>query len=77
VSPSSPKTILSEGQITPSDRLVIELIESIETPPVVLLHWPAAPSVADPLRFPAVANAIMTILAGAIARLSQIRPGEL
>ena len=71
------KILLAEGQITPSDRLVIELVEALETPPVVLLRWPAAPSVADPLRFPAVANAIMAILAGAVARLSQISSGEL
>jgi hypothetical protein len=71
------KILLAEGQLTPSDRLVIELVEALETPPVVLLRWPAAPSVADPLRFPVVANAIMTVLAGAAARLSQISSGEL
>ena len=71
------KILLAEGQITPTDRLVIELVESIETAPLVLLRWPAAPSVVDPLRFPAVANAIMAILAGAVARLSQISSGEL
>jgi hypothetical protein len=71
------KILLAEGRITPSDRLLIELVEALETPPAILLHWPAAPSVADPLRFPAVANAIMAILAGAVARLSQISSGEL
>jgi hypothetical protein len=72
----SKSTILASGRVTPSDRLVIELVEALETPPAILLHWPEAPSVADPLRFPTVANAIMTILAGAVARLSQIRSGE-
>jgi len=67
------KILLAEGQITPTDRLVIQLVESIENP----ARGAAAPSVADPLRFPAVANAIMAILAGAVARLSQISSGEL
>jgi hypothetical protein len=71
------KILLAESRITPSDRLVIELVEALETPPAILLHWPAAPSIADPPEVPAVANAIMIILAGAVARLSQISSGEL
>jgi hypothetical protein len=62
---------------TPSDSLVIELVESLETPPVILLRRPAQPSVADPLRFFVTANAIMSVVAGVVARLSQITSGEL
>jgi hypothetical protein len=44
------KILLAEGLITPTDRLVIELVESIETALVILLRWPAA--IADPLGSP-------------------------
>jgi hypothetical protein len=35
-----------------SDTLVIELIEANETPAVVIIRWPAKPSVLHPRRFP-------------------------
>jgi hypothetical protein len=71
------KILLAEGQITGGDTLSVELVEAVETPPAVLLHWPRQPSAADPLRFPAVANAVMSILAAAVARLSEIRSAQL
>ena len=55
------KIQLVEGQITPSDSLVIELIESIDTSPAVLLRWPGGPFFTQPHRLPAVANQIMAI----------------
>ena len=66
------KILLAEGQITPSDSLVIELIESIDTPPAVLLRWPGGPFFTQPHRLPAVANQIMAIMAAAIARLATV-----
>jgi hypothetical protein len=73
----SKSTILAEGWITRSDRLVIELSESIEAPAAVLLIWPPQASVTDPLRFPATANAIMAIMGAAAAKLAVIRADEL
>jgi hypothetical protein len=66
-------TELARGQLTAADVLVIELADVSETPPAVLLRWPPQPSVVDPIRFPAVANAVMAVLAAAVARLSAIR----
>ena len=63
-------TELAAGKITAADTLVVELVEATETPAVVLLRWPGQPSVADPDRFPAVANAVMAVLAEAAARLA-------
>ena len=71
------KILLAEGQITGADTLSIELVEAVETPPAVLLHWPAAASITDPTRLPVTANAIMQVLAAAIARLAAVRPPRL
>ena len=30
----------------------VELMQAIETPPAILIRWPAAPTVTDPRRFP-------------------------
>jgi hypothetical protein len=68
------KILLAEGQITAADRLRVELLEPLESPPVVLLHWPPEASITDPTRLPVTANAIMQIMAAAIARLAAIRP---
>jgi len=69
--------ILARGYVTKADELTVELIEPATAPPAVLLRWPAQPSVTEPIRFPATANAIMSILAAAVARLSEIRSAQL
>jgi hypothetical protein len=66
----SKTTMLASGQITVADKFTIELVESIETLPVVLLRWPGQPSVIQPHRFPAVADQVRAIMAAAIARLA-------
>ena len=72
------KTItLAFGQITAADILTIELMQAVETPPVVLLHWPGAPSVCDPVRFGATGTAIVAILAEARVALAKAMAGEL
>jgi hypothetical protein len=35
----------------------VELMQAIETPPAILIRWPAAPTVTDLRRFPAAALA--------------------
>jgi hypothetical protein len=71
------KILLAEGQITRTDTLSIELVEPADAPPVLLLRWPPQPSVTDSTRLPVTANAIMQVLAAAIARLAAIRPAGL
>ena len=45
-------TPLATAQITAADTLTIELVEANETPAVVIVRWPAKPSVLHPHRFP-------------------------
>ena len=72
----SKTTILASGQITPNDALVVELREPEEFPASILIIWPQAPSVVDPRRFGATANAVARIMATAITKLAQIRANE-
>ena len=66
-------TPLASGQVTAADTLSVELVETIETPTVVLLRWPAAPSVTDPDKFPTVAGTVVAVLAEARAALAKIK----
>ena len=65
-------SILASGPINASDELVVVLVETEETPPVVLVHWPAAPTVATPVRFGAVALAAIAVLDKAMVRLAEL-----
>jgi hypothetical protein len=66
-------TELSSGAITATDHITIELVEADETPAVVIVRWPAKPSVFHPRRFPAGANAAAGVFAAAIVKLAHIR----
>jgi hypothetical protein len=70
-------TILADGAITTADRLVIELVRAIETPDAILLCWPAAPTVTNPRKFGATANAVVAIMAEARAKLATIKAAEM
>jgi hypothetical protein len=63
----------ASGQVTAADTLSVELVETIEPPTVVLLRWPAAPSVTDPDKFPTAARAVVSVLAEARAALAKIK----
>ena len=69
----SKTTILASGQITPTDALRVELREPDEFPASILIIWPQAPSVVDPRRFGATANAVARLMATAITKLAEIR----
>jgi hypothetical protein len=66
-----PKLVLARGTITNTDELIIILNEPDNEPAAVLIHRPAAPSVALPAAFPATASKITTIVASAAVRLAQ------
>jgi hypothetical protein len=66
-------TELASGQITAVAAITIELIEANETPAVVIVRWPAKPSVLHPHRVPAVADVAARTFATAVVRLAQIR----
>jgi hypothetical protein len=72
----SKTTTLASGQITPTDTLLVELREPDELPASILITWPQAPSVVDPHRFGATANAFARLMATAITTLAQIRAYE-
>jgi hypothetical protein len=71
VIPSS-RIELAASQITPSgDTLRVELIKPAESPPAVLIIWPAAPSVtnSDPRGLASVGASVVRVLAEAQAQL--------
>ena len=51
------RTDLAAGPINGSDRLHIELIQPTDTPPIVVVTWPAKPTVCTPAGYPAAAAA--------------------
>jgi hypothetical protein len=69
----SKTTTLASGQITATDALRVELREPEEFPASILIIWPQAPSVVDPRRFSATANAVARLMATAITKLAEIR----
>ena len=72
----SKTTTLASGQITPTDMLLVELQEPTDFPPSIMITWPQVPSVVDPRRFGATANAVARLMATAITTLAQIRAYE-
>jgi hypothetical protein len=73
VPPSSRITELASGAITATDAITIELVEADETPAVVIIRWPAKPTVLHPRRFPSGANTAAGVFAAAVVRLAQLR----
>jgi hypothetical protein len=69
-------TELASGQITAVDSLTIELVEADETPAVVIIRWPAKPSVLHPRRFPDVAAIVVRLFADAHTALARIKAGR-
>jgi hypothetical protein len=51
----------------------VELIETDETPAVVIVRWPAKPTVIHPHRFPSAADSAARTFASAVVRLAQIK----
>jgi hypothetical protein len=69
----SKTTILANGKITPTDALRVELQEPDEFPATILIIWPHAPSMIDPRRLGATANAVARLMATATITLAQMR----
>jgi hypothetical protein len=66
-------TELASSQINASDTLAIELVEADETPAVVIIRWPAKPTVCHPRRFPEVAATIARLFATSATELARIK----
>ena len=67
------RVVLAEGSISPSDRLVVELVTPPDAPQMILVRWPTQPTVVQPRRFGDVASAAMRILASASTELSRTK----
>ena len=66
-------TELASGAITAADSITIELVEADETPAVVIIRWPAKPSVIHPHRFPEIAALVARLFAEAHTTLARIK----
>jgi hypothetical protein len=69
----SKTTTLASGKVTPTDKLLVELLEPEEFPASILITWPQTPSAIDPRKFDATANAVARLMATAITKLANIR----
>jgi hypothetical protein len=67
------RTELSSGELNGSGRLLIELIEPLDSPPVVAITWPPKHTISSVSNFDQVVASAMRLLANASVRLSQIR----
>jgi hypothetical protein len=72
VNPSS-RTDLASGSINGSDRLVIELIEPVDSPPFVAVNWPTAATITTPAGYDQVAATAMRLLSAAVVELAALR----
>jgi hypothetical protein len=66
-------TELASGQINGRDQITIELTETADTPAVVIVTWPAKPTVLHPHRFPTDADVCARTFAAAAVRLTAIK----
>jgi hypothetical protein len=69
-------TPLASNQITATDTITIELIEADENPAVVIVSWPAKPTLLHPRRFPDAAATITRLFAEAHTVLAAIKAGR-
>jgi hypothetical protein len=55
------------------DTIIVQLIETDETPAVVIVRWPTKPSVIHPHRFPSTADIVTRTFAAAAVRLAAMK----
>ena len=71
-------TELASGHITNHDEITVILIEPTDgTPPLVRVHWPLHPTTAAATHYPAVAAAIVRIIAESATALARHKAGGL
>ena len=73
----SKTTTLATGRISGAEIITVQLVEPVDAPTVIMIRWPGQPSVSDPRRLSVIANAVMSIMAEAIAKLAERRAAEL
>jgi hypothetical protein len=71
-------TPLASGAITNHDEITVILIEPSDgTPPLVRVHWPLRRTTAAATHYPAVAAAIVRIIAESATALARHKAGGL
>jgi hypothetical protein len=73
----SKRTDLAVGPINRADRIHVELIEPLDSPPFVAITWLQKHTVAAPAGYPAVAAAITRLIAESATALTQWKAGRL
>jgi hypothetical protein len=69
---------LSSGSITNHEEITVILVEPPDgTPPLVRVHWPLRPTTAAATHYPAVAAAIVRIIAQSATALARHKAGGL
>ena len=66
-------TELASAQLNGTASITIELIEVDEIPAVIIVPWPAKPTVFHPRRFPSGADTAARVFAAAVVKLAQLR----
>ena len=67
------RTDLASGQVTNTDRIIIELIQPPDSPAFITIAWPVKASVATVDAFPTTAAKAASLCAHASIRLGQLR----
>jgi hypothetical protein len=72
--PNHPTTPLASGPINQSgDMIEIVLVQPADRPSVIMIRWPAVPTIATPARYNEVASTAMRLLAEASTALARIK----
>jgi hypothetical protein len=66
-------TELASSQITATETIIVELVQTDETPAVVIIRWPSKASVIHPHRFPDTAATLTRLFAEAATALASIK----
>jgi hypothetical protein len=74
--PHHPITTLSAGQINGADTLTVELMQPADMPIVIMVRWPAAPTITTPGKLNETAATVMRILANAVTAYTQIKAAK-
>jgi hypothetical protein len=75
--PNHPTTALASGAINQSgDIIEIVLVQPADSPSVIMIRWPGAPTITPPARYNEVASTAMRLLAEASTMLARIKASK-
>ena len=67
------RTDLAGGLVNGHDRLLVELIQPTDTPPIVAINWPAKDNHVHPSQLPGCSRGDHTIIAESASALARIK----